>query len=864
MAKKESVKSIEIELSLNGSKVTQTLETIDKRVKSSKKELTQIKQALASNWDSKKFQRAQELASQSVEDTAAKVKALKKEYEATQKAAKDSADGQKDKLNDLSKELAYAENAARKAREELAQLEKMRFDQWAASFKDAAGNLDKIGSSMTRYVTAPIIAAGVASVKMGSNTQEAINKVEISFGSCADSIKKWSENTLDAYGISRTTALDMAAYFGDMSTSMGFTQQQAAQMSKEIVGWIGDIASFKNISIDTAKTVASAIWTGETESAKKIGVVMTEANLQAYLASQGVEALYKNMSQLEKVQVRYNYVMHSTANAQGDFANTSSSTANQTRILTESVKELAATFGESIAPVVTPLITNLTEITKRFAGMDEQTRKFIVQLAIAAATLGPLLKITGNLTNVIGTLITLYPVLTAKLHAKQVADVGATTTQTALNAAMNANPVMMVVSAIGMLISVLGSLVIAQSLAAGSTENLTNKVKANKDAYDQSVESIEKSADEKIVELNAIEKLLPKIEELNNKTNRNAAEQKALNDLVEKVNAIYPNLIGNINSQTGSYNLNTAAIKNNIAALKEQVRMEAQRDLAVEKYKRVAQIDDDLSKLKEEYNNLYADYKDYASSDVNLYIDTMLDMFGASKYKDLERRSQQIRELQKEKEKLEKEIDGLLDFSEIDEKTENLFDLTDIKPKDDKSTASKTDKTNELKRRLQDYINEYKSFVDDVVKLAENAANKKIEAINKEIEARDKLLERQNAEKRLAQAQAKLKYELDNGNREELKKEIDRLKKEAAEKQYKEAMQSQKDAINAEIAALRANAETIVAQYAKTVDPKNLTGQNGYSNTTLNSNISFAQTGLTPAQTEALIKRVFNDLIRQV
>ena len=864
MAKKESVKSIEIELSLNGSKVTQTLETIDKRVKSSKKELTQIKQALASDWDSKKFQRAQELAKQSVEDTAAKVKALKKEYEETQKAAKNSADGQKDKLNDLSKELAYAENAARKAREELTQLQKMKFDQLSASWKEAAGNLDKIGSSMTRYVTTPIIAAGAASVKMGSDTQEAINKVDVSFGACADSIKRWAENTLEAYGISRTTALDMAAYFGDMSTSMGFTQQQAAQMSKEIVGWIGDIASFKNISIDTAKTVASAIWTGETESAKKIGVVMTEANLQAYLASQGVEALYKNMSQLEKVQVRYNYVMHSTANAQGDFANTSSSTANQTRILTESIKELAATFGESIAPVVTPLITNLTEITKRFAGLDEQTRKNIVQLAIAAATLGPLLKLTGNLTNVIGTLITLYPILNAKLHAKQAADVGATTTQTALNVAMNANPVMMVVSAIGMLISVLGSLVIAQSLASGSTENLTNKVKANKDAYDQSVESIEKSADEKIVELNAIEKLLPKIEELNNKTNRNAAEQKALNDLVEKVNAIYPNLIGNINSQTGSYSLNTAAIKNNIAALKEQVRMEAQRDLAVEKYKRVAQIDDDLSKLKEEYNNLYADYKDYASSDVNLYIDTMLDMFGASKYKDLERRSQQIRELQKEKEKLEKEIDGLLDFSEIDEKAENLFDLTDIKPKDDKSTTSKTDKTSELKRQLQDYINEYKSFVDDVVKLAENAANKKIEAINKEIEARDKLLDRQNAEKRLAQAQAKLKYELDNGNRDELKKEIARLEKEAAEKQYKEAMQSQKDAINAEIAALRANAETIVAQYAKTVDPKNLTGQNGYSNTTLNSNISFAQTGLTPAQTEALIKRVFNDLIRQV
>ena len=80
-----------------------------------------------------------------------------------------------------------------------------------------------------------------------------------------------------AYGISRTSALDMAAYFGDMSTSMGLTQAKAAQMSKEIVGWIGDISSFKNVSLDVAKTAASAIWTGETESIKQLGVVMTEA-----------------------------------------------------------------------------------------------------------------------------------------------------------------------------------------------------------------------------------------------------------------------------------------------------------------------------------------------------------------------------------------------------------------------------------------------------------------------------------------------------------------------------------------------------------------------------------------------------------
>ena len=60
---------------------------------------------------------------------------------------------------------------------------------------------------------------------------------------------------------------------------------------------------------------------------------MTDANLQAYALSKGITKSTADMSQAEKVQLRYNYVMSQTALAQGDFAKTSDSWANQTRIL---------------------------------------------------------------------------------------------------------------------------------------------------------------------------------------------------------------------------------------------------------------------------------------------------------------------------------------------------------------------------------------------------------------------------------------------------------------------------------------------------------------------------------------------------
>ena len=124
----------------------------------------------------------------------------------------------------------------------------------------------------------------------------------------------------------------MAALFGDMATSMGYSQDAAAQMSMALVNLAADLASFKNIGIDQASTALKSIFTGETESLKELGVVMTQANLEAYALAEGYTTAYTAMDQAQQVAVRYQYVLANTQNAQGDFARTSDSTANQLRI----------------------------------------------------------------------------------------------------------------------------------------------------------------------------------------------------------------------------------------------------------------------------------------------------------------------------------------------------------------------------------------------------------------------------------------------------------------------------------------------------------------------------------------------------
>jgi len=260
------------------------------------------------------------------------------------------------------------------------------------SFGDSA---TKIGKSMSLFVTAPIILAGGAAIKMASDFQESLNKVDVAFKGSSNEVRDFAKTTLESFGIAEGTALDMAALFGDMATSMGASTSEASQLSTSLVGLAGDLASFKNMNIEEVTTALNGVFTGETESLKRLGIVMTEANLAQFALEQGTLKNIKSFTQAEKVQLRYAFVMAKSENAIGDFARTSDGAANQMRVFQESIKELGALFGEVILPLFTKVVTKLNSILKGFKNLSPEGKKTIVVIAGIAAAIGPLLIVIG-------------------------------------------------------------------------------------------------------------------------------------------------------------------------------------------------------------------------------------------------------------------------------------------------------------------------------------------------------------------------------------------------------------------------------------------------------------------------------------
>lgn len=561
-------KSYEVRFGINDTEVSRQLANIDKSLNGTQRDIRLLKTSLSDNWDVSKWREAQEAGTKAVQDSIQKVELLKKRF------AEMEAEGVTEKnqaaFEDLRREILASENAAEKAKKELQSINNIRLDAVKKQFE----RLTSIGNKLSVGVTAPIVAAGMASIKMASDMDEAINKVDVAFGEAANTVHSFSNTTLTTYGIAKSTALDMAALFGDMATSMGFTREEAADMSIELVALAGDLASFKNVSLDEATTALKSIFTGETESLKNLGVVMTDTNLQAYALANGIEKSTSEMGQSEKVALRLQYVLDNTKNAQGDFSRTSDSTANQLRTLSESLKELAAIAGQELIPMVLPIIKQLNQIIQKVGQLDDGTKDIITKIALFSASFGPLLTVSGKLTGSIGTLIGAYKSL-------KTAQAAATVGQSTLNAAMSANPAGAIASIIGVIAAALGSFAFSSALASEKSEDLGNKIRQVGESYESSIQSIEKSIASEKAELSVVEKLIPRYEELNNKASKTAAEKLELKNITDRINTVLPDTIHLINEEKLAYDATAESIRNTIEAREESIESIGKQNAAI-------------------------------------------------------------------------------------------------------------------------------------------------------------------------------------------------------------------------------------------------------------------------------------------
>lgn len=245
------------------------------------------------------------------------------------------------------------------------------------SFNTVSSLAKKAGAMLaSAFAVKKIVDFGKSCLELGSDLSEVQNVVDVTFPSMTAQVDKFAKLAAQNFGMSETMAKKFTSMFGVMARQFGFSEQAAYDMGTTLAGLAGDVASFYNMTQDEAYTKLKAVFSGETEVLKDIGIVMTQTALDAYAMANGFGKTTQQMSEAEKVALRYAFVQNQLTAATGDFMRTSDSWQNQVRIMKLQFDSLKATIGQGLINLFTPVIKVINTVLGKLSTLANAFKSF--------------------------------------------------------------------------------------------------------------------------------------------------------------------------------------------------------------------------------------------------------------------------------------------------------------------------------------------------------------------------------------------------------------------------------------------------------------------------------------------------------
>lgn len=206
---------------------------------------------------------------------------------------------------------------------------------------------------------------------------ENLNLWKVSMGECVGEATKFQNIMAEAFGTNLSDAVRYQAVFQQMSDAIGMTNKQASILSENMTKLGYDISSFYNLDIEDAMSKLQAGLAGQTKPLRSLGMDITQQSLTPILQSLGInDRSVSQLTQAEKMILRYIAIMRQSTNAQTDMARTIEQPANQLRILKAQVIECGrwignvfiGTFGK-IIPYINGFVMAIKEVIKLLANL---------------------------------------------------------------------------------------------------------------------------------------------------------------------------------------------------------------------------------------------------------------------------------------------------------------------------------------------------------------------------------------------------------------------------------------------------------------------------------------------------------------
>ena len=267
------------------------------------------------------------------------------------------------------------------------------------SMQDVAKRAKSVGTSMSKFVTAPIVAAGAAAAKLAGDAEATGRKLDTVFGDSSDTIRDWADVTASQFGVAQQELESFAATMGDTLVPMGASRDQAEQMSK-VLGEVGaDLAAFNDEAPEQAFANLRRALTGSAESVMQYGIDVRQAAVEQELLEQGIEGGTEAATRAEEAQARLNIILRESADAQGAAANDADTLNGAIRRARAGMRDLGVTIGQRLLPIANAIASRIVSLVGLFDRLSEGMQTTILAFAGVAAIIGPVLVGFGTLAS---------------------------------------------------------------------------------------------------------------------------------------------------------------------------------------------------------------------------------------------------------------------------------------------------------------------------------------------------------------------------------------------------------------------------------------------------------------------------------
>jgi phage-related protein len=197
-------------------------------------------------------------------------------------------------------------------------------------------------------------------ISAASDLGETVSKNQTIFGAAANDLIAWADTAPRSLGLTKQAALDATGTLGNLFTQLGITTDEARKMSQANVQLATDFASFHNADPTEVLDAMTAAYRGEYDAVQRYVPVINAAKVEEEALAMTHKRSAKELTEKDKALAVSALMQKNAGAAAGDFARTSDSAANKTRIAAAAFEDLKVKIGNALLPAWSALLSFVT------------------------------------------------------------------------------------------------------------------------------------------------------------------------------------------------------------------------------------------------------------------------------------------------------------------------------------------------------------------------------------------------------------------------------------------------------------------------------------------------------------------------